>query len=109
MPQIYYGFNNEARPFKKTIDEWSNLIKVDSIKLIPALALYKSGKVDKYALSGSNEWIDSSDIIKREIIYSKGVLKYSGYSLFSYNYLFNEDYLNENIKKEIDNIKLIKK
>ena len=104
MPQIYYGFYNETRPFKETIDYWNSLIKSD-IKLIPALAIYKSGSVDKYAHSGKNEWIENTDIIKREILYSRGLSNYSGFSLFSYNYIFNIEYLNDYNKKEIDNIK----
>ena len=104
MPQIYYGFYNETRPFKETIDYWNSLIKSD-IKLIPALAIYKSGSVDKYAHSGKNEWIENTDIIKREILYSRGLSNYSGFSLFSYNYIFNKEYLNDHNKKEIDNIK----
>ncbi len=109
MPQIYYGFYNQTRPFKKTIDEWNSLIKVDSIKLIPALALYKSGNIDKYALSGKEEWINNNDILKREITYARSLNKYSGFSLFSYNYMFNDEYLNDNNKKELSNIKTILK
>ena len=109
MPQIYYGFYNQSRPFKRTIDEWNNLIKVDNIKLIPALALYKSGNIDKYALSGKEEWIKNSDILKREIIYARSLNKYSGFSLFSYNYMFNDEYLNDKNKNELSNIKIILK
>lgn len=109
MPQIYFGFFNQIRPFKETLDQWSNLIKVDSIKLIPALAFYKSGNIDKYALSGSNEWINNSDIISRQIIISRKNNKYSGFSLFSYNYLFNDNYKNDNNIKELENLKKILK
>ena len=107
MPQIYYGFFNQTRPFKETLDEWNNMIKTDSISLLPALALYKSGKSDKYALSGSNEWIDNNDIISREILLSRNASNYKGFSLFSYNYLFNKDYQNNNNIIELENIKKI--
>ncbi len=105
MPQIYYGFNNQNKPFINTVNEWISLIKNNNIKFIPALGLYKSGKYDKYALSGSNEWIDNNNIIKREIEYLKELDNYNGFSLFSYNYLFNEEYNNNNLKKENKNIK----
>ena len=88
MPQIYFGFDNESRPFIRTYNDWKDMIKTD-IKLIPALAFYKVGTYDKYALKGSNEWIENNDIISREIKYLKEEDKYSGFSLFSYNYLFN--------------------
>ena len=109
MPQIYFGFFNQTRPFKETLDKWSNLIKVDSIKLIPALAFYKSGNIDKYALSGSDEWINNSDIISRQIILSRNNDKYNGFSLFSYNYLFNDNYKNDNNIKELENLKKLLK
>ena len=109
MPQIYFGFNNQTRPFEKTLNDWNNLIKINTIDLIPALAFYKSGNSDKYALSGSEEWINNSDIISRQIIISRKNNKYSGFSLFSYNYLFNDNYKNDNNIKELENLKKILK
>lgn len=106
MPQIYFGFQNKTKPFIKTLNEWSELIKISSIKLLPALAFYKSGNIDKYALSGSNEWIENSDIISKEIIESRKNNKYAGFSLFSYNYLFNGSYRNDN---NINEFKILKK
>ncbi len=105
MPQIYFGFNNSSKPFSNTYDEWSGLIKVDSIRLIPALALYKSGSSDKYAGSGINEWIDNSDILKRQILYMKSKSSYSGFSIFRYEHFYNSS--NDNMKKEVYNIKEI--
>lgn len=105
MPQIYFGFLNQSKPFVETLNNWNELIKINSINLIPALAIYKSGKTDKYALSGSKEWMKYSDIIKREIIESRKVSNYTGFSLFSYNYLFNSKYQNDFMNNEISNIK----
>lgn len=107
MPQIYYGFDNETRPFKETVREWNNLIKVDTIKLIPALAFYKVGTFDRYALSGSNEWMNEDDIISREIMFSRSLSHYGGFSLFSYNYMFNSEYKNNTSDKELANIKKV--
>lgn len=98
MPQIYYGFENQIKPFKQTLQEWNDLIKND-VSLIPALALYKAGEIDKYAKSGEREWIESSDIIKREIEFSRTVSNYKGFSLFRFDYLYkNTD--NTNLKNE---------
>ena len=109
MPQVYFGFFNQSRPFVDTLSEWSNMIKSENIKLIPALAFYKSGKIDKYALSGSEEWINNSDIISRQVQLSRNNNKYGGFSLFSYNYLFNNIYKNSNSIKEFDNLKKVLK
>ena len=65
MPQIYYGFQHDTKPFIKTINEWQNLIHNDA-KLMVALSLYKAGKPDTYAGSAKNEWIDSNNIIKKQ-------------------------------------------
>jgi len=107
MPQLYYGFNNEAKSFVEAIGEWNDLIKVDSIKLIPALALYKSGKVDKYAKGGSNEWIERNDIIKRQIVYGRGISNYEGFALFRYAFFYNPNKMNDNLKNEVSEIKKI--
>ena len=109
MPQIYFGFYNQTRPFVDTLNEWSNLITNESIKLVPALAFYKSGNIDKYALSGSEEWINNSDIISRQILLLRNNKKYGGFSLFSYNYLFNNSYKNSNNKIEFENLKKVLK
>ena len=96
MPQVYYGFYNESKPFIKTVNEWNDLIKND-IKMIVSLALYKSGSIDEYAKSGKTEWIDYNDIISREIEYSRKLSNYKGFSIFRYDDLIN------NKNGEVDN------
>lgn len=105
MPQIYFGFENGSKPFKDTILEWNNLIKVNSVDLIPALALYKSGSEDKWAGSGKEEWINNTDILKRQIIYAREVSNYSGFAIFRYEFFYNSN--NSNMKKEVENIRNI--
>lgn len=102
MPQIYYGFYNEKMPFYKVVGEWNNNIKNKNIDLIVALSLYKSGNVDKYALSGSEEWINNTDIIKREIIISRNMSNYKGFSIYRYDNLIEKN--NDSMKKEIANL-----
>ena len=107
MPQIYYGFFNETRPFIETVNMWDSLIKVDSIKLMPALAFYKVGNVDDYAKSGSKEWTTSNDIIMKQILISRRMKHYSGFSIFSYNYIFNDKNKNKVTLKEFNNMKSV--
>lgn len=102
MPQIYYGFYNEKMPFYKVVREWNSIIKNKHIDLIVALSLYKSGNIDKYALSGNEEWINNSDIIKKEIIISRNLSQYKGFSIFRYDNLIDES--NLTIKKEVTNL-----
>ncbi len=107
MPQIYFGYTNEIKSFNETIDEWSKLIKNPNIKLIPALALYKSGSLDKYAGTGREEWIRNNDIIKKQIITARGKTNYDGFSLFRYDNLINPS--NDNMKMEISNLQSLLK
>lgn len=106
MPQIYYGFFNQVKPFQETITEWDNLIN-NNIKLYPALSIYKSGLVDEYAGNGKNEWIDNDDVLKKQIIISRNKNNYKGFSIFRYDFLFNKEKQNNNMNGEIDNIKEI--
>ena len=105
MPQIYYGFNNESMPFKNTVDTWSNLVKDTNINFYVALALYKSGTKDTYAKSGNNEWIENSDIITKQIVVSRNSYNYKGFSIFRYDYFFNNDRNNKQLTDEVFYIK----
>ena len=108
MPQIYFGFDNGSKPYESTLKEWNDLIKISSIDLIPALALYKSGNEDKWAGSGKNEWISNTDILKRQILYSRELTKYSGFSIFRYDNFYGSN-INSNMKMEVQNIRSILK
>lgn len=108
MPQIYYGFDHETRPFIETLNEWQGLIK-NNVKIIPVLAFYKVGTVDKIAGSGEMEWKLNNNIIERQINFSRTLKDYEGFCLFRYDYLFNEVLKNENTNKEIENINFIVK
>ena len=107
MPQIYYGFNNEAQPFYEVVNTWNNLVEESNVKIIPALALYKSGEKDMYAKSGENEWIENDNILMRQILISRNISSYLGFSIFRYDSMFSEDITNQTVLNEIKNIKKI--
>lgn len=109
MPQIYYGFFNEAKAFHSVSLEWDKMITNSKIKLYVALAFYKVGTVDPYAKSGEFEWVGASDIIMREIILSRNLKHYDGFSLFRYDNIFNSELYTKNSFSEIENVKKILK
>ena len=107
MPQIYYGFYNSSRSYLNTLNEWESYLANENIDLYVALAFYKIGQYDKYAKTGSNEWFENDNIIMREILLSRNVKKYKGFSLFRYDNIFNENVFTNNTVKEIENLKKI--
>ena len=90
MPQVYYGFLNSTKTFEETIKSWNNLI-TNKIDLIPALAFYKKGNIDKYAKEGLNEWIEYNNIISREVLLSRELSNYNGFALFRYDSIFGSN------------------
>ncbi len=103
-PQVYFGFHNEVQPFTKTVKKWSEITK--SSKLCVGLALYKSGKEDKFASDKNsyaiNEFIENRNIISRQISYLYQIDNIKGFYIFSYNYLVDEE--NESLVEEVKNI-----
>lgn len=88
IPQLYYGFQNETKPFQRVLDRWLDLIDNSKVKLAVGLALYKCGKEDEYAGKGKNEWLDDDGIIERQKALSEEKGAY-GAVYFSASYLKN--------------------
>lgn len=106
MPQIYYGFYNSTKAYTNVIHEWEGLLK-NNIDLYIALAFYKVGVEDKYAKEGRDEWIINDNIIMREVLLSRNLKNYKGFSLFRYDNLFDSSYYTNNSISEINNLKKI--
>ena len=106
MPQIYYGFYNSTKAYTNVIHEWERLIN-NNIDLYVALAFYKVGIEDKYAKEGRDEWIMNDNIIMREVLLSRNLRNYKGFSLFRYDNLYESSYYTNNSIGEINNLKKI--
>ena len=106
MPQIYYGFQNETAPFYNVLKKWDNLVKESNVKILPALAFYKSNQEDLYAKNGKYEWIENDDIIMRQVLLSRNMQSYAGFALFRYDSIFKEE-VTEVVNSEIKNLKKI--
>ena len=107
IPQIYYGFHNEAKSYPEALSEWQNLIKRDNLGLLIALAGYKIGMEDQYAKGGKREWIQDNNILMREVILARNISNYKGFVIFRYDNLFNKDIYTNNSIKEINNLKKV--
>lgn len=101
IPQIYFGFENQILPFKSTAERWAE-ISDGRVGIIWGLAAYKCGTRDKNAKTGSYEWTENTDIIARQLSFVRSLNAYCGFALFSYSYMFEK--INENAKKEMQNL-----
>ncbi len=107
IPQLYYGFQNEALPYDDLLGEWSDLEKHKELTLLTGLAMYKCGNEDEYAGVGADEWKKDTDVISRQIkrAEANGI---KGFVLFSYSWCLGEnvnDISEKEIKAVVDMIK----
>ena len=88
IPQLYYGFEDEAVPFDKACDNWSKLDTIGAVRMIYGIAAYK--------INDSDEEFDvGNGIIEKEISAAKETDNYGGVAFFSYTSLTNPDFSEE--------------
>lgn len=90
IPQLYYGFQNENKPFEDICLKWLKLERNENVSLCIGLAVYKYGKEDKYAGTGISEWQENTDIVSRQIEFVGSQNKSVGIALYSYSYIFSK-------------------
>lgn len=66
IPQIYFGYRNEASPFTETAEKWTALPRAAGVGLAVGLAAYKVGAPDLNAGSGQGEWADEYGVLSRQ-------------------------------------------
>lgn len=99
-PQIYFGFDNVAHPFKDTLAAWEGLPRREGVALYIGLALYKAGADDPYAGDGRAEWCEHDDILARQVTMLRASGAADGFVLFRFAHLTAAD-------KEMTNLKAI--
>lgn len=87
-PQLYFGFEYPYENFSydALIEAWSELPRLDSVKLHIGLAAYKIGTQD----AGSEEWMTSDDILKRQVLLARES-GCDGFILYSYTAFTSTD------------------
>lgn len=85
IPQIYFGFEHNLKPFERVASRWEKLADGSHVKLLCGLAAYKQGKTDSTAGTGSEEWVEKVDVIERQIDYLNNNSCWQGYALFSFS------------------------
>ena len=92
-PQIYWSFQNKVCPYAETVDRWISLKKSDTVKLYIGIAVYRAGT------DAETEWKNSSDVLKRQIVYGRSKKEVSGFCFFRY-----DSFLAATSKKELANL-----
>ncbi len=104
MPQLYFGLENGNSSYDTLYDKWSDLVKVDTIRMIPGLTLQHAAE----GATGKStaEWNTQKDVLKRSVQYSYKKGNCSGFSLFSLSYILGPTTCTETptTKKELDNL-----
>ncbi len=90
-PQMYFGFNNSGCPYQSTIESFNKMVKGTGVQLYIGLATYKFGKQDSWAGNGINEWVDTTDIIARQVKSARKLTEYGGFILYRYDSCFSID------------------
>ncbi len=107
-PQVYYGFENQNRGFQAVIDELNNIVTEPSVELYIGIAAYKIGTEDQWAGAGSLEWMNSSDILKRQVEASRSLNNCSGVFIYRYESLFDPSpEVKNKVEAEFSNLKTI--
>lgn len=101
IPQVYFGYNSSS-PYLEIINAWSEMTKEnDSIKLVIGLGVYK--------ISEESEFMNTENIISKQISDAFSLDNVDGISLYGYSVLFDEDELAEKMESEREAIKIILK
>lgn len=107
-PQLYYGFENSTCPYLDTLNRWIKLNENSPVKLIIGVGTYKIGLEDVWAGSGSNEWIDDTNIISSQIDYALNDSEVEGIAIYSYSSTFEptgDTSIINKVNQECENIK----
>ncbi len=100
MPQLYWGLQHSSGAFDSLYAQWSTLIKLDSIRLIPGMTLSNAAE------GTTSEWVNNKDVLMRCIDFANGYGNCSGFSLFSSSSILshvNGDRV-PSTKEEVDNL-----
>lgn len=105
-PQVYYGFENEKSDFISTVESFNNLVTESSVAVYVGLAAYKIGTEDKWAGTGSQEWINNNDILKRQVEATRNLKRCAGVFVYRYDSLFNpSSQVAGQVNSEMENLK----
>ncbi len=99
VPQIYFGYENNVKPFLETAEEWGSIVTDESVSLIIGLAPYK--------ISEDGEFSQNVGIISEQIADSMKLVNCSGTALYSYRNLFEDKENYDRLEMEKEKIRAV--
>lgn len=89
-PQVYFGMEHENYDFVSVCRTFSEIIHVDSVKLLVGMTFGKAlSQEDPYAGSGKDEWKQNQDVLKRSLEATQGLPHCRGVAVFCYQYFYD--------------------
>ena len=103
IPQVYFGFQHETRPFTETVQAWRALCTGKNVRLLIGLAAYKIGKEDAFAGTGRAEWQNAPTILADQVTALRAC-GCGGFALFSVSFLNFEQKLSSKVLKNLKDV-----
>lgn len=106
-PQFYYGMLHGQVSISELMKQWHEVLKVDSIKLVPILTLHKAGTTDTWAINddAKEEWKTYNDVLLMSMTYLllNPYRDIDGIGFFCYQYFYGDESKNTAVKAEREN------
>ncbi len=83
VPQVYFSYENSAKPFEQTINDWSDVVSSDSVSLVIGLAPYK--------IMEDDDFNNTVGVIANQIKSSEKLLNCHGIALYNYINIFSDN------------------
>ena len=83
VPQIYFGYENESKPFEQTLKDWQDIVTCEKVSLVPGLGAYK--------IMSDSEFEENRGIIAEQISDCLDKYKCTGAAVYTYGSLFTPE------------------
>ena len=104
IPQVYFGFENEVAPFAETTAMWAETVTCPAVSLVVGIGTHKMGREDTWAGSGSQEWLEHSDIPARQVELILSMAQVHGVAIYDYATTFQPETAVEAMQQQVEEI-----
>ena len=104
IPQVYFGFENEVAPFAETTAMWAETVTCPAVSLVVGIGTHKMGREDTWAGSGSQEWLEHSDIPARQVELILSMAQVHGVAIYDYATTFQPETAVETMQQQVEEI-----